>query len=182
MTKAINTESIEKATGRSWSDWTSDIDGIGGRDLGHAELAKQILDKLTELEIDSPAWWAQGITVAYEQHTGKRLPGQNSDGTFEVTVSKTIDKPRDTLFAELVSWFESQYRLNNLEPTNARTSQTPVRSYWRCELSDGSRFAASVESSGDKSKLVLTHTKLPSNQQIDQLKVYWTEVLSGLSS
>jgi hypothetical protein len=35
-------------------------------------------------------WWAQGVTVGYEQARGIRSPGQRQDGTFEVSVTRTI--------------------------------------------------------------------------------------------
>ena len=35
-------------------------------------------------------WWAQSITVRYEQARGMRLPGQQPDGTFSVAVSRSL--------------------------------------------------------------------------------------------
>jgi hypothetical protein len=35
-------------------------------------------------------WWAQSITVRYEQARGMPLPGQQPDGTFAVAVSRSL--------------------------------------------------------------------------------------------
>ncbi|OLT47888.1 hypothetical protein [Cellulosimicrobium sp. CUA-896] len=35
-------------------------------------------------------WWAQSLTVAYEQERGMRAPGQRSDGTYEVSPSRSV--------------------------------------------------------------------------------------------
>ena len=37
-----------------------------------------------------PEWWAQSITVRYEQARGMPLPGQQDDGTFSVAVSRSL--------------------------------------------------------------------------------------------
>ena len=46
---------------------------------------------LAELDgrVDNPAWWAQSVTVAYEQDSGRRFPGQRPKGTFQTSVSKS---------------------------------------------------------------------------------------------
>ena len=38
----------------------------------------------------STAWWAQSITVGFEQARGIRRPGQRQDGTYEASVSRTV--------------------------------------------------------------------------------------------
>ena len=180
MTKPINTESIEKATGKSWQAWVAELDARGARDMTHKDLARSLYDQL-DGQLANHGWWAQGITVAYEQHIGKRVPGQLADGKFELAVSKTIDAGREELFATVVTWFENQPDLAGQVYSKPRSSQTPKRSTWRCDFADGSKFSATVEAIASKSKLVLAHTAIPSAEQADNWKQYWREVLDEIA-
>ena len=180
MTKPMNTDSIAKATNKSWDEWVKDLDERGARDMTHTDLAKQLYDEL-DGSIDNHGWWAQGITVAYEQHIGKRMPGQLANGLFELAVSKTINTDRKTCVQQTVSWFESPSEVNGQTMLKQRFSETPKRSNWRCDFADGSKFAATVEESGEKSKLVLSHTAVPTKADADSWKVYWKQVADELS-
>lgn len=179
MTKPINTESIEKATGKLWEAWVDELDERGARELSHTELAKLVNERLQGME--SSDWWAQGITVAYEQHIGRRIPGQLANGLFEVAVSKSVAKPRSELFPALVEWLEDKTEFNDQVPLKRRSTETPKRSNWRCDFSDGSKFAATIEDSGDKSKLVLSHTAVPTKQESDEWKEYWRTVINEIT-
>lgn len=173
MTKPVNTAAIEKSTGKSWQQWVDELDAAGARQLNHTELARLVNTMLGDME--SQGWWAQGVTVAYEQHIGRRVPGQLADGKFEIATSKTIPRSRDKLFSQVVEWFESQTKLNSQEFSNPRSSQTPKRSNWRCDFSGGSKFAATVEGDEAKAKLVLSHTAIPTKKEADNWKAYWQE-------
>lgn len=181
MTKAQNIAAIEQATHRSWDEWVSLLNAQGAAELTHTELAKLVNNELAGVAVDSPAWWAQGITVAYEQHIGKRVPGQLANGRFELAVSKAVARPRDEFFPVVTKWFESQGDFNGAAPLKMRSTETPKRSNWRCDFADGSKFAATVEVNGDKSKLVLSHTDVPSQEEHDAWKEYWRHVASKLS-
>ncbi len=180
MTKPINTASIEKATHKSWSQWVSELDESGARELSHTELARKLYDQL-DGSIENHGWWAQGITVAYEQHIGKRVPGQLANGLFELAVSRTVATPRDETFREVVEWFEKQKELNGSEPLKPRSSETPKRSTWRCDFKDGSKFSATIEDNGEKSKLVLAHTAIPTKSEADNWKDFWRNTANLLT-
>lgn len=180
MTKPTNLTAIEKATGKPWSAWAEELDAAGARDLSHAKLAELAGKRLKGLT-DNVAWWAQGLTVAYEQHIGRRVPGQLANGLFEVSVSKTVASPRPELFPAIVTWFESQKRLNGQTPSKPRSSETPKRSSWRCDFEDGGRFSATVEAAGEKSKLVLAHTAIPNQEEATVWKDFWREIVGSLA-
>src|SRR5690606_39188985 len=93
MTKPIATAAFAEKTGKSWQGWLDFLDGIGARDLSHTEIARAIVETG-----EASGWWAQGITVAYEQHIGRRQPGQRPNGGYEVSVSKTVSgSPEEAL-------------------------------------------------------------------------------------
>lgn len=179
MTKPIKVLSIEKATDKSWEQWIKELDGSGARELSHTDLARKIYDEL-EGKIESHGWWAQSITVAYEQHIGRRVPGQLANGLFELAVSKAAPVPRDVLFLQVVDWFEKQNELNGFAPLKPRSSETPKRSTWRCDFADGSKFSATTEDNGDKSKLILSHTAVPNKQEADDWKEFWRKIVNKL--
>jgi len=176
MTKPINVESIEKATNKNWKQWVQELDDDGARQISHKDLALRLYKQL-DGTIENHGWWAQGITVAYEQHTGKRVPGQLANGLFEFAVSKTVEKSRDDLFKQVVAWFDGHTELNGSDPLRPRSSQTPKRSNWRCDFGDGSKFSATVEGGDKKSKLVLAHTALPNKKEADNWKTFWTKTI-----
>lgn len=179
MTKPINTDSIEKATDKSWTNWVKELDNLGARDLSHLDLARLVNGRL-ENGVDNPSWWAQSITVAYEQHVGKRVPGHLANGLFELAVSKPLAIPRDELFQKTVRWFEKQNKLNGFVPLKPRSSETPKRSTWRCDFTDGSRFSATVEGDGDRSKLILSQTAVSTKQEADDWKEFWRSTTDQL--
>lgn len=179
MTKAINTASIEKATSKTWSEWVQDLNQSDASDLTHMEISRLVSDRLQGV-VDNPDWWAQSITVAYEQEIGKRIPGQLANGLFELAVSKVILKPRSELFPQLVEWFEGQTDFNGKLFLKPRSSETPKRSNWRCDFEDDSKFALTVEENGEKSKLVLSHTAVPSAAEAEAWKEYWRSVIDSV--
>ncbi|HCH34113.1 MAG: hypothetical protein UY35_C0003G0058 [Candidatus Saccharibacteria bacterium GW2011_GWC2_48_9] len=180
MTKPMNIASIEKATNKPWEQWVRELDESGARALSHTDLARKLYDQLSG-KLENHGWWAQGITVAYEQHIGKRVPGQLSNGLFELAVSKTVALPRDSMFKKAVEWFEKQCELNGQIPMKPRSSSTPKRSTWRCNFVDGSKFSATVEASGEKSKLILSHTAIPSKSEADEWKDFWRDIADRLA-
>nr|MDQ3958519.1 DUF4287 domain-containing protein [Actinomycetota bacterium] len=88
-----NEESVRDNTGRTWDEWFALLDRWGARDRKHGEIARWLVE---EQGVDG--WWAQSITVAYEQERGIRAPGQRLDGTYSVTASKTVNVPVGKLF------------------------------------------------------------------------------------
>ncbi len=181
MTKPANTASIEKATNKSWQQWIDELEENGAKELSHTELAKKLYGQLYG-RIENPEWWAQGITVAYEQHIGKRIPGQLANGLFELAVSKTVATSRSNCFKQVEKWFENQSKLNGSKFIRPRSTETPNRSNWRCDFSDGSKFAATVEGDNKTSKLILSHTSLPSKQEADEWKSFWRNVADKLAA
>lgn len=180
MTKPSNLSSIETATGTSWAEWVQWVNDAGAATMAHPEIAS-LVHEVLEGKIDSPGWWAQGVTVAYEQHIGRRAPGQQNDGSYEVSVTKLIPGSRQDVFA---LWMEAYGRATDFDGRsidNVRTSDTTVRSYWRCDFTDGSRFALAVEQrTPSKAQLSATHAKLRTEKEKDAWQHFWRQALDRL--
>lgn len=94
MVKPTNISTITKATNRPWDDWVAALDAAGAREMNHGDIAKQAL-KLMPEPVEQKGWWAQGVAIAYEQHTGLRIPGQSSTGSFQTSTTKTFADDKD---------------------------------------------------------------------------------------
>lgn len=124
---------------------------------------------------------AQGITVAYEQHIGRRKPGQVSDGSFETSVTKTIAGTKEDVFALWCEAYDHTHEFDGLAIKNIRTSVTPVRSYWRGDFVDTSRLSVAVEQKqSGKAIIAVTHSKLRSSDEKDTWRAYWKNTLDKL--
>ena len=75
---------------------------------------------------------------------------------------------------------ENQSEFNGSAPLKSRSSETPKRSTWRCDFADGSKFSSTVEENGEKSKLILSHTAVPTKQEADDWKDFWRNTAEQL--
>ncbi|MGY0005748.1 hypothetical protein ACW0Q9_17820, partial [Micromonospora sp. I033] len=81
----ISAALLRERTGHDWDGWFARLDAWGATARTHTEIARWLV---TEHEV--PGWWAQTVTVGYEQARGLRAPGQRRGGGFEATVSRTL--------------------------------------------------------------------------------------------
>jgi hypothetical protein len=84
-TDAIGDDAVVAATGRPRAQWFTLLDEADATGWSHKDIAAWL-----QAEQGMDGWWAQSITVAYEQERGMRAPGQRSDGTYEVSPSKSL--------------------------------------------------------------------------------------------
>lgn len=77
---------VLEATGRGWDGWFEWLHDHGADELDHKAIVR-LLDEDGEL---ASGWWRQSVTVAFEQHIGRRVPGAAQDGTFDVTARRTF--------------------------------------------------------------------------------------------
>ena len=83
--ESTSDDAVRAATGRSSQEWFALLDVAGAGGWPHQQIAAWLV---TEHGVDG--WWAQGVTVRYEQARGRRRPGQRPDGTYSVTASVTL--------------------------------------------------------------------------------------------
>lgn len=180
MTKPSNLASIEASTGRQWNEWAKWLDKSGAAELSHSDIATLVHEALVG-KTDNPGWWAQNVTVAYEQYIGRRVPGQSNDGSFEVSVTKTLIGTKEDVFALWAEAHGEAKEFRGEAVKNVRTSTTPVRLYWRCDFADGSSFAIATEQKDpSRAMIAATHTKLKSEADKEQWRQYWKELISKL--
>ena len=76
---------LGSGTGRSAAEWFARLDAAGATRLSHDQISRLLVD-----EFEVAPWWAQGITVRYEQERGLELPGRQPDGSYAVTVGRSL--------------------------------------------------------------------------------------------
>ena len=168
-------ERVIEATGRGWQAWFEVLDRWGATEHTHKEMASWLREKHG---VDG--WYAQSLTVGYERARGLRAPGEHADG-FAIGASKTIAVP----VARLFDAFEKPTVRERWLPgadMRVRTATAPKSA--RYDWEDGStRVIVGFEDAGEsKSRVALSHERLPDADTADEMKAWWRERLVALKS
>lgn len=166
-------ERVVAATGRGWAAWFEVLDEWGAASRGHTEIARWLRE---EHGVDG--WYSQSLTVGYERARGLRAPGERPDG-FAVGVTRTVAVPVETLYDEFVDAGCRRAWLSQAE-FGERTATRPKSA--RYDWEDGStRVIVGFEAAGEaKSRISLSHERLPDADAADEMKAWWREALDGL--
>lgn len=182
MVRAQNTEAIAAATGRAWSDWVAALDETAGVEATHTGIAERAAALMPD-ELENSEWWAQGVAVAYEQHRGRRVPGQRADGTFHASASRTVAIPAAQAMRAWRRLVEDRSSYDGVAAdAPPSTSETAKRRHWRLRLADGTRAAVSAEAVGDgeRTRIAVQHERLGSPADVERWKRFWKALLAEL--
>lgn len=171
---ASTDDSVVAATGLPWAEWRARLDAAGAADLSHADIARWLHEGQ-----GVPGWWAQNLTVRFEQEIGRRQPGQSCTGDFQASASVTRAGDLDNVFAAWTAWMGEPAELDGvaLEEPPA-TSATEKWRYWRARLDDGGRVAVHFSRKGpDKVLVGVSHDKLASAESVLRWRDFWRERL-----
>ncbi len=169
---------IERATNRSWDSWLSFLDTIRATDLSHRDIAGKVFGEL-EGSMDQAAWWSQFITVAYEHHIGRRIPGQRSDGTFQLNLSRSTSLGYEDLMARWAEFAAGHREVQSLVAGEPRISGTDRRITWRVKARDGSSIVVTSEPKRNgAASIVVTQMGLPTPEEKDAVRERWAGVLA----
>jgi uncharacterized protein YndB with AHSA1/START domain len=170
----VSSEAVEKATGRSWEQWLRLLDKAGAAAMTHKEIAA-----LAHEKFGASPWWAQMVTVGYEQARGLREKHQTAKG-YQVSGSKVINVPLAMLYE---AWADEKLRrkwMGDVAMTVRKaTPGKSIRITW-----EGSKEAmgTSVEvnfyaKGAGKSSVQVGHTKIKTPATGEKLKKFWGERL-----
>jgi uncharacterized protein YndB with AHSA1/START domain len=165
---------IEANTGKRWDEWFAVLDRWGAVERPHGEIARWVGE-----EHGVGGWWAQGVTVAYEQARGLRAPGQRRGGLFEVNASKTVAVPVERLYEAFIDpglrerWLPGA----TMEVRSARPGRS-IRANW----DDGStRLVIDFTAKGEaKSQVALVHERIADAATAGELKAWWRGRVAAL--
>jgi hypothetical protein len=177
MTTTSRVKAVERATNRTWDEWLEFMNSIDAKSLDHHNIAVKVLEEL-DGTIDNLGWWAQAVTVAYEQHIGRRIPGQRPDGTFQTSVSKSTELGMKELMDRWVDFAAKDQSIIDLITGDLRVSGTDRRTTWRTKAVDGSSIIVTSEpkSSGTAS-IVAAQMGLQTHELNIEAKAKWSSIL-----
>ena len=177
MKKNSRIEAVERATNRTWEEWLQYMDDVGAKDLSHHEIATLLIDELNG-KTDNLGWWAQSVTVAYEQYIGRRIPGQRPDGTFQTSVSKVTQLGIQELMDQWVSFADKDEEVLALVDEEVRVSGTDKRITWRTKAADGSSIRVTSEpKKNGTSSIIVNHMELQTHELNIEAKSKWSSIV-----
>ncbi len=191
---SISSDAVAKATGKGWDGWFSLLDSNGCRNKTHQQIVGLLA---TEFEIES-GWWQQMVTVEYEKFTGRRDLGERQQGDFQTSASRTFKCSNAELWkflfdAEGLAIWLGTATLSLKNKTTYRTvagvtgelrtfkENQRARITWKKFGWDKpSTLQIMLYDKGDKCSLNIHHEQLPTAADRDELRAYWSEVLTKL--
>ncbi|WP_410812540.1 hypothetical protein [Micromonospora sp. 067-2] len=176
QTERIADELIRARTGRGWAEWFALLDAVDATRRTHTEIARHLV-----VEHDVAGWWAQSITVGYEQARGLRAPGQARGAGFSATASRTVAVPVLRLFE---AFADETARARWLPDVQVRLRTATAPRSFRADWAGGpTRIVVGFEAVGEsKARVNLSHEKLTEAEQATELKTYWRERLAALKA
>ncbi|NTW38797.1 MAG: hypothetical protein HGA44_02745 [Cellulomonadaceae bacterium] len=168
----VTDELVRTRTGRGRDEWFADLDALGAVGWTHTVIAAWLVDQGVD------GWWAQSVTLGYEQARGRRVPGQRADGTFETTVTKTLPAPLDTA----VRWLtDPELRAAWLDVEVDERGSTPGKRV-RWGLPDGSRVTVHLlDLPPGRSRFAVQHQALAGADAVTTAKHEWAARLATLT-
>jgi hypothetical protein len=164
---------VKEKTGCTWDAWVGALDYYGAAEMSHRDIAKLVSEKFKIGD-----WWTQTVAVGYERIKGLRTRGQQRDGTFGATKSRTYNVPVETLFD---AWMNPKTRNRWLAGAKVRVRVATAPKSMRLDWPDGGVIAVGFTSKGkSKSSVALEHSHLPDRDAATRVKGEWAERLDAL--
>ena len=169
---AVGASAVRSRTGKDRDEWFGLLDTAGAVGWDHPRIARWLRE---EHSVDG--WWAQGLTVGYEQARGLRAPGQRRDGGFDANVSRTLHAPAQ----EVWPWLTDPGLVERWRPAGLTVrGENPGRSV-RWEAPDGSRVTVYLDAPrADRARLSVQHGKLEDEGAVAVAKDTWRHALGRL--
>ena len=158
---------IREKTGSTWEKWVKSLDHHGADKMTHTEIAK-----LVKGTYNVPSWWTQTVTVGYERIKGLRVRGQQRNGSYQATKSKTFSVPVEVLFD---AWSDAKTRKRWLDGAKIRIRTATRPKSMRIDWNDSIVAIGFFEKGKGKSSVAVEHSKLQSREAADDVKRYWSE-------
>ncbi len=166
-------DKTREATGRGWDEWCDVIEAWDGRREGHTAIARHLA---TTYGLNG--WWSQGVTIGYERITGLRVVNQMTDGTFTASKSKTMDLDVGLLRSMLV---DDEARRQLIIGYETVLRWKPTSKALRVAFDEGAALFSFDATANGRTRITVSHEKLPSSEAADRWRFYWTEWLDALA-
>jgi hypothetical protein len=170
----ISDAKVKEMTGCTWERWVYALDRHHAAEMTHTGIAKLISAKYKV-----GPWWTQMVAVGYERIRGLRTRGQQRDGSYQASKSKTFDVPVTRLFG---AWADDTIRRSWLKGSGAKVRTASAPKSIRLGFDDGSVVAVSFAAKGrGRSVVAVEHTKLADRVAAERVKSEWTARFEALA-
>lgn len=159
-TTGMGDTALRAATGKSWQQWFRLLDAAGATAWTHP----QIVVWLTETH-GVGAWWAQGVTIGFEQERGMRVPGQRADGTFEVSASRAVAGEQEEALEAVIVVVSAELG----KPASVSTTAKYATARWKLEGRESVLATADPAKSG-KTRVSLSQQRMTTHAQMTPAK------------
>jgi uncharacterized protein YndB with AHSA1/START domain len=173
-TSRIGNEALKEKTGKTWREWFEVFDKAGAQTLIHKDIVA------IAQSAGLGQWWAQMVSVGYEQERGLRVPHEKPNG-FEISVSKTIDVPVGTAY---MMFQDPKMRKRWLREPEVEIRKATMNKSLRITWTDR-KTSLSVDfysKSANKTQVAVQHQKLESAKTARKMKDYWADQLEQLKN
>jgi hypothetical protein len=170
----IGATAVLAATGRGRAEWFELLDAAGATGWDHRTVAAWLVEQQ-----GVEPWWAQSLTVGYEQTRGLRLPGQRPDGTFEVSATRTVAGTPEVVLPWVVDADRRRLWLDEDPVTTSAPGTRGVRWTW----GDGTRTTVRLhpQPSG-RTRVSVQHRGVADGEGLADLKASWAGRLDALAA
>jgi hypothetical protein len=169
----MSNEKLKEKTGCTWDRWVHALDRLGAEQMSHREIAA-----LAHEKYKTDSWWSQTVAVGYERIKGLRARGQQRNGTYQISKSRTFNVPVATLFD---AWADAGVRRRWLKDIPAKVRKATAPKSMRLGWPDGGIVAVGFVAKGKaKSSVAIEHTKLPDRASGERLKQEWSDRFDAL--
>lgn len=192
----ISDDAVRAKTGKDWNEWFRVLDEFGGTEKGHKLMAKFLKE-----EQGLTAWWSQMVTVQYERERGMREVNERPKG-FALSVSRSVACPLDQAWSawavasELSRWFTTDAIQDFREGGRYENADRDAGTFLRIVPKKRIRFTweqerhkpgsevevAFAAGKPGKTQIVLTHEKLSSKEEVEDLREGWSWAMDSLKN
>lgn len=161
----VSDDALAAATGKTWAEWFAILDAEKASTWKHAQIARWL-----NANYPLGGWWAQGVTVGYEQAHGIRSPGQRQDGSYEVSASKTLPLEQQQALDAAIAAVSAELGA----PASESRAVRHITARWPMAAHDGpggSVLASASPSNAGKTSVSLTWSKLTDAAEVPRSKV-----------
>ncbi len=196
--KRASDEAVLAATGKNWQTWFGILNQNGAAEKTHKEIAAWLISAGWLAE--SQAWWAQGITVAYEYEIGRRVLGETQDAGFNMGIQRTFPLSAEKIWLFLTSekglplWLGGVSSNFSLEKGSAYETANGTRGEIRSvepaqrlrltwqppDWQQKSTLQLYLLQKGENTSLRFHHEGLKDSAQREKMKAHWQAVLNDL--
>jgi hypothetical protein len=148
----MSDEAMLAATGRLPEAWFTILDQHEATTWTHTVIARWLFDSFDSLD----GWWSQAVTVRYEQSRGMRQPGQQADGTYTVSSTKTIPLGSSAALDAAIRTVSAHL---GAAPDSDNRSARYITARWALGGRESLLASAAPEKNG-RTPLTLTHSRI----------------------